>query len=340
MVKVGWKKGFKELFMEKWHCIILDAPGHRGSIKNRATGASQAHEALIRVLADGNFITPIGVGVSVKDCGTAGQQERFVQECFAEQGHRTIIESPGHRDLITNMFTGGSQAASETLGMTSTFMRNAVRILEEMEGRTLAGTRPSFVEIGEIRRVSGIETLTKRAIAASATRTSSAPRTLSGNTATTKLISRQTGTLVAIRGSEMEDGMDLRRPRRMLLGGFVALELMMAGAEVDRIEMEVMLIGRGMAYSVLMVIDGLEIGTCALQVCTVFACMVWTLFSFIVDGGGVRGVRRFGQRFAGPLAFAGLGAFHSVGLEDVDLGCGLCGLDSALAGLHSLAWAA
>merc|ERR1711967_188672 len=52
----------KEFFTEKWHYTVIDAPGHRDSIKNMITGASQADVALIMVPADGNFTTAIARG--------------------------------------------------------------------------------------------------------------------------------------------------------------------------------------------------------------------------------------------------------------------------------------
>ena len=50
----------KEFFTEKWHYTIIDAPGHRDSIKNIITGAAQADCALVMVPADGNFATQQG----------------------------------------------------------------------------------------------------------------------------------------------------------------------------------------------------------------------------------------------------------------------------------------
>ena len=56
-----WERGVdiacttKEFFTDKWHYIIIDAPGHRDSIKNMMAGESQADVALTMVSADGKF---------------------------------------------------------------------------------------------------------------------------------------------------------------------------------------------------------------------------------------------------------------------------------------------
>ena len=59
--KEEWERGVniacstKESFTDKWHCTIIDTPGHRDFIKNTITGTSQADAALIMVPADGKF---------------------------------------------------------------------------------------------------------------------------------------------------------------------------------------------------------------------------------------------------------------------------------------------
>ena len=68
----------KELFTTKRHYTIIDAPGHRDSIKNRIKGASLADVALILVPADGNFTTAIARG-SHKACETRGHMRQHLR---------------------------------------------------------------------------------------------------------------------------------------------------------------------------------------------------------------------------------------------------------------------
>ena len=68
----------KELFTAKRHYTIIDAPGHRDSIKNRIKGASLADVALILVPADGNFTTAIARG-SHKACETRGHMRQHLR---------------------------------------------------------------------------------------------------------------------------------------------------------------------------------------------------------------------------------------------------------------------
>ena len=58
-----WERGVdiacttKEFFTDKCHYIIIDAPGHRDSIKNLIAGESQADAVLTTVSAGGKFTT-------------------------------------------------------------------------------------------------------------------------------------------------------------------------------------------------------------------------------------------------------------------------------------------
>ena len=51
-----------EFFTDKRHYIIIDAPGHRDSIKNMIASESQADVAITMVSADGNSTTEIAKG--------------------------------------------------------------------------------------------------------------------------------------------------------------------------------------------------------------------------------------------------------------------------------------
>ena len=66
--KEEWERGVDiagttmEFFTDKRHYIIIDAPGHRDSVKNMIAGESQADVAITMVSADGNSTTEIAKG--------------------------------------------------------------------------------------------------------------------------------------------------------------------------------------------------------------------------------------------------------------------------------------
>merc|ERR1712141_650856 len=121
----------KEFYTEKWHYTIIDAPGHRGFIKNMITGASQADVALIMVPADGNFTTAIAkgnhkageiqgqtrqhsrlinllgvkqiaIGVNKMDCDTAGYKQSRYDEIAAEM-KSTLIKVGWKKEFVDNL---------------------------------------------------------------------------------------------------------------------------------------------------------------------------------------------------------------------------------------------
>jgi len=82
----------KEFFTENWHYTVIDAPGHRGFIKNTISGAAQADVALLMVPADGNFAAAVQRGSH-----RAGQPEGQTRQ------HARLLRLLGVRQLVVGV---------------------------------------------------------------------------------------------------------------------------------------------------------------------------------------------------------------------------------------------